>query len=153
MGIQPLAGTASLSSSVMEAEARLRGWSEAVRSRRRALSVGCRNGDSPLRSPAPSSLSLVCKCICISYDLSVSVFSLAMISIFRFPPTLSLPQSLFSSLSPSPWPVLLHLSPFSSSGFRSLCLFIFIFFILRRRPRIHEERKKKGVLLWVKQHL
>lgn len=95
-GSLPLAGKASLSGSVTGADARLCGWSEVARSRRRALSVGCRNGDSPLRSPAPSpplSLSLKCKCTSISSDLSVVVLSL-----FLFPLPLSLAPSLFLSI-------------------------------------------------------
>ena len=139
----------------MGAEARLRGWSEVARSRRGALSLGCRNGDSPLRSPAPSpplslsfslSLSLVCKCISISYDLSVSFFSLAMISLFLIPShslarSLYLFPSIFVSLTLSfptarpafiliplpPWVFLVSVSLFSFFFF----FYLFIYFSLR----------------------
>lgn len=132
----------------MGAEARLRGWSEVARSRRGALSLGCRNGDSPLRSPVPSPplffflfLSLVCKCISISYDL----FGLLLFPHYDLPLPDSLPLSHLLPLSVSlylcfPHPLLpngpscLHLNPSSSLRF-FYSLSLFISFFLRERER------------------
>lgn len=143
----------------MGAEARLRGWSEVARSRRGALSVGCRNGDSPLRSSAPSpplfylSLSLT-----LSFTRANTYPSL-MISRSSsfpwlwspsscFPPTLSLPLSAsFYLCSPHSLlphgPSFLHLNPCSSSIFRVSFSLIFFF---RGELQIHEEQKSSPVV-------
>lgn len=119
VGIQSAAGTASLSSSVMGAGARLRGWSEVARSRRGALSVGCRNGDSPLRSPcslSPSFLSpsLVQMHIHLLWSLPFPHCDLSLP--VSLPLCLSLYLCFSHSLLPH-GPSFLHLNPCSSLSF------------------------------------
>lgn len=135
----------------MGAEARLRGWSEVARSRRGALSVGCRNGDSPLRSPAPSPPLFSLSCANAYPSLMISRSS-SFPSLWSpsscFPPTLSLTLSvsfyLFSPHSLLPHsPSFLHLNPCSSLSFLVSASLIFFF---RGEYQIHEERKSSPVV-------
>lgn len=113
-------------------EAHLRGWSKVARSRRRVLSLGCRNGDSPLRSFSPPVLSLA------NAYLTLMIFRFSFPELWSpsswFPPTLPLtpsicfPLSLFLSPSPSLRPVLPSSQSLFVLEFSSLCFLLLSLF-------------------------
>lgn len=148
------AGTVSLGSSVVGAEARHCGWSEVARSRRGGSQRGVQElGTVPygLLLPSPPlslSLSRVQMHIHLLWSLGLLLFPRCdlplPVSLPHFSLPLSFLVSLFLLLSPSPRPVLLHLNPSSSLSFQ-LSVFWGFFcsvFFLKVQFHSHKEWKK-----------